>query len=159
MDGSIRREFAINEAFVFNRRRTETVHLKVEVNGKMHCEKLEGDGIMVATAIGSSAYSRSCGGSMVALDKDVMIVTPNNQSHRGNKLEPYIFDPCVVDIDVLGAEYRRAGITIDTKEITKPVRHVRITLDPDKKLDMLFDPGYNIHERIMRASHPAPAAG
>jgi NAD+ kinase len=157
VDGSIRTEWAVNEAFIFNRRRTETIHLKITVDGKTHCEKLEGDGVIVATAIGSSAYSRSAGGNIMSLARDALIVTPVLQYYRGNKLDPYIFDPCTVEVEVLCPEFRPAGITIDTKQINKSVRKVKLYLDPKKNLKMLFDPGYDRHERALRASSPAPA--
>lgn len=150
VDGSVLRLFAINEVFVFNRRRTQTAHLQVSVNGRVHAPKLEADGLLVCTAVGSSAYNRSAGGSVVALNRDVMIVTPNNQVQRGNLMPPYVFDPCVVDIQVLEPEYRPAGVTADSTEIDRPINFVRVCLDQDRKFQLLFDPGYNLHDRVLR---------
>ena len=153
-DGTTRQLFAANEIFVFNRKRTQTVHLQLSINGQTYCPLLEGDGVIVSTAVGSSAYNYSAGGGIVSLDKDVMIVTPNNQCHRGNKIPSFAFDSCVVDIEVINPDYRPAGITADGIQITKKIKHVRVTFDREKKFTLLFDPGYNLQQRVLRTQFP-----
>lgn len=53
---------ALNEVQVHNKRPTRAVRFNVYVDGKIAYENVVGDGIVIATSFGSSAYYRSVGG-------------------------------------------------------------------------------------------------
>ena len=65
---------AINE-IVIKGNKSRTVHLNIYVNNTL-IQNFSGDGILVATSSGSTAYNYSAGGSIVDPSLDVLQVTP-----------------------------------------------------------------------------------
>lgn len=71
-----RKTFALNEVVVT--RSTPALHvlsLEIEVNGQ-RVDRIAGDGIIVATATGSTAYSLSAGGPILLPGLDCFVITP-----------------------------------------------------------------------------------
>lgn len=67
---------AINEAAVTAGAPFRMIELKLSLNGVVGPD-LVGDGVIVATPIGSTAYNVSAGGPIVQPDVEAIIVTPN----------------------------------------------------------------------------------
>jgi NAD+ kinase len=66
---------AVNDVFVGRGHTARLVRLAVDVDGA-EMMNLGADGLLVATPTGSTAYSLSAGGPVVAPDVDVMLLTP-----------------------------------------------------------------------------------
>lgn len=75
---------AINEVVIKNVA-SRTVHLDLQVN-EIKMQKFSGDGILVATPIGSTAYNYSAGGSLVDPRLELFQITPlspmNTKAYR-----------------------------------------------------------------------------
>lgn len=69
------RSQALNDAVVHQGRVSRMLSLDVGVNGE-HLAAYKGDGVVVATPTGSTAYSLSAGGPVVAPDMSAIILTP-----------------------------------------------------------------------------------
>jgi NAD+ kinase len=65
---------ALNDLVVARRRGTQ-LKLDVSVDGELYA-RLAGDGVIVATPIGSSAYSMAAGGAILADAADAFVCTP-----------------------------------------------------------------------------------
>lgn len=65
---------AINDIVVARGRGTQLL-VDVSLDGELYV-RLAGDGVVVATALGSSAYSMAAGGSLLSAPVDVFICTP-----------------------------------------------------------------------------------
>jgi NAD+ kinase len=65
---------AINDIVVARRRGTQLL-LHVSVEGELYV-RLAGDGIILATPLGSSAYSMAAGGSLLTDEADAFVCTP-----------------------------------------------------------------------------------
>jgi NAD+ kinase len=66
---------ALNEAVVSRGERSRVIRLDVDIDGVMLTE-YNADGLIVATPTGSTAYSLSAGGPVLAPDSGVFVVTP-----------------------------------------------------------------------------------
>ncbi len=74
--------YAFNEAVVLGTG-SKIVVLRVEgPRGELVYDNLEGDGLIVATPMGSTAYSYSAGGPVLHLDLDAIVLTPVNPLDR-----------------------------------------------------------------------------
>ena len=64
---------------------SRVIHLNIYIDGE-HFEKVSGDGVIISTPIGSTAYNYSCGGSVISPSLDVLQLSPiapiNSKSYR-----------------------------------------------------------------------------
>lgn len=83
-DGNISRFFSLNE-IVIRDKNLKTAKLIIEIDNEL-LEKYIGDGILISTSIGSTAYNLSFGGSIVYDDLHTLQITPiaplNTKSYR-----------------------------------------------------------------------------
>lgn len=73
--------YAFNEAAVLGSG-SKILGLRVTASGETVYERLEGDGVIVSTPMGSTAYSYSAGGPVLHLDLDALVLTPVNPLDR-----------------------------------------------------------------------------
>jgi len=66
---------ALNDFVITRKNRTNIINLDLYINNTL-AENYKGDGIIIATPTGSTAYSLSAGGPIVSPNMDCMIVTP-----------------------------------------------------------------------------------
>jgi NAD+ kinase len=66
---------ALNDVVVGKRETGRTMDFETSINGRF-VNSHSGDGIVVATATGSTAYALSCGGPIVEPDLDVWVLAP-----------------------------------------------------------------------------------
>ena len=67
-------ECAFND-FYFERTTTQAAKFRITVNGKVRFDPLIGDGILVCTSAGSSAYNASAGGIILPIGTNSMVLT------------------------------------------------------------------------------------
>jgi len=160
IDGSTREDFAINEISVRQMIGGESTHLRFTLDNVERVPFLSGDGIIISTTVGSTAYSNSAGGSVACLGDDIILFTPNNPYKP--KFSPNIIRPRPMTIDVIEPEYRPAEVWADSTligEKEQKVRKVDIELDTSHPYELLFDPGYSLHEKVMRTQFPTSVLG
>ena len=82
--GAVVSRFALNDV-VFNRLETgRMLDFETRIDGR-YVNSLAGDGLVIATATGSTAYALSCGGPIVEPRLNVLVVAPicpHTLSHR-----------------------------------------------------------------------------
>jgi len=124
-DGDGEREaFAIND-FVLERVSGQTTRLDIFIEGVL-LNRYSGDGVIVATAAGSTAYTLAAGGPVVHPDLHTLIVTPVN-AHRPIQFHSLQF-PLVLPlssrlrIDVVEQENRPTRLVADGVSVGTPRR-------------------------------------
>jgi len=76
-DGKTAMHLAYGDAWI-ERAEGQAAWLQVRVNGEVQLQKVVGDGMLVATAAGSSAYARAMGAVPVPLDSQSLILAGSN---------------------------------------------------------------------------------
>ncbi|WP_312701278.1 NAD(+)/NADH kinase [Sedimentibacter sp.] len=66
--------YAVND-IVLKRKDMKTIHLDVHIASN-HLEKISGDGLIISSPLGSSAYNKSAGGSLVYPSLKTLQITP-----------------------------------------------------------------------------------
>ncbi len=88
IDGE-RAAWALND-FVAVRRAGQQLTVEVTVAGELYA-RMAGDGVVVATAFGSSAYSLAAGGPLLVLSAESVVVTP--LPTHGGSIPPLVVPP------------------------------------------------------------------
>lgn len=104
-------DLALNDVYV-ERTSGQTCHLRVTVDGVVAVARMVADGMVVATPLGSTAYSFSAGGPAAHPLARAMVMTaicPHTP-----RLAPVVLPPASrVRIEVLDPEHRPARVVVD----------------------------------------------
>jgi NAD+ kinase len=122
------RGVALNDAVVKSAGGHAAVHLRLSALGD-DLGHLVADGIIVASAAGSTAYSLSAGGPVLAPDVEAVVVTPVCPHSIGSR--PLVLAPgSEVGITVLGS-FERIALLLDGQERSdlSPRDEVHVRLD------------------------------
>jgi NAD+ kinase len=139
---------AINEVSVF-RQTYQAARLRILVDGKVRLAELVADGVMVATPAGSTAYNLSAQGPIIPIGAPLLALTPISPFRPRRWRGALLPNTAVVTIEVLEAEKRPVAAVADHDEV-RDVRKVEVRMDRSISMQMLFDPGHNLDERILR---------
>ena len=138
--------YAINEVSLLRETR-QTAKLEVRVNGKVRMAEMAGDGVLVATPAGSTAYNLSANGPILPLGCNMLALTPISPFRPRRWKGAILPDSAEVEFRVREPVKRPVSAVADQMEV-RDVREVRIAAARDKELTLLFDPGASLEERI-----------
>jgi len=140
--------YAINEVSLF-RQTYQAARLRILIDGKERLPELVADGVMVATPAGSTAYNLSAQGPIIPINAPLLALTPISPFRPRRWRGALLPDTAHVAIEVLEADKRPVAAVADHDEV-RAVRAVEIRMDHTIAIPMLFDPGHNLDERILR---------
>ena len=140
------RYHAINEVSLL-RETHETAKLEVRVNGKVRMTELAGDGVLVATPAGSTAYNMSVNGPILPLGSRMLALTPISPFRPRRWRGAILPDSAKVSFSVLEPDKRPVSVVADQKEV-RNIRDVHIEACREHQLTLLFDRGSSLEERI-----------
>ena len=146
--GRLHVHYAINEVSLF-RQTYQVARLAIFVDGKERMTDLMGDGILVATPAGSTAYNLSVQGPIIPIDAPLLALTPISPFRPRRWRGALLPDRARVTIRVLDPEQRPVAAVADHTEV-RMVHEVDIGIDYTISIQMLFDPGHSLDERILR---------
>ena len=145
--GKLHEHYAINEVSLF-RQTYQVARLSIFVDGKERLPELMADGVLVATPAGSTAYNLSAQGPIIPINADLMAVTPISPFRPRRWRGALLPDTARVTIRVIEPERRPVAAVADHAEV-RSVRDVDIRMDHSVSMQMLFDPGHSLDERIL----------
>lgn len=145
--GATATALAFNEVALLRQTR-QTAHLRVYVNGKVRLEELVCDGILVATPAGSTAYNLSAHGPILPLGSQVLALTPLAPFRPRRWRGAILRSDVEITIDILDPDKRPVSATADAHEV-RDVVEVRVREAREHGVTLLFDPDYNLEERIL----------
>ena len=143
------RALALNDVVVNKLETGRTLDFETSINGRF-VNSHGGDGIVIATATGSTAYALSCGGPIVEPNLDVWVLAPISPHTLSDR-------PIVV----------RAGSTVQLRLCDRPDSRAQVTCDgtplgdieqgddlfveaADAEITLLHPPGYDYY-RLLRS--------
>lgn len=144
--GETRSFYAINEVSLLRETR-QTAKLEVIVNGKTRIPELSCDGVLVATPAGSTAYNLSANGPILPLGANILALTPISPFRPRRWRGAILPDTAEIVFRALDSVKRPVSVVADQKEV-RDVREVRVRAWPDHQLELLFDRGRSLDERI-----------
>ena len=127
----------------------QSARLRVSVDGEVRLEELRGDGAMVATPAGSTAYNLSARGPILPLDAGLLALTPicpmTPRRWGGALLQPRRRRT------VRGARGRQApGRRHRRPAPAGPGQRGRVREATERPMTVLFDPDRSLAERLVR---------
>jgi NAD+ kinase len=139
---------AINEVSLF-RQSAQAAHLRILIDGQERLAELIADGVLVATPAGSTAYNLSVQGPIIPINAPLLALTAISPFRPRRWRGALLPDKAKVTIEVQDAEKRPVAAVADSDEV-RSVHSVDISMDHGTSLNMLYDPGHNLDERIVR---------
>ncbi len=148
VEGEMVEFHAFNEVSLF-RQTYQAARLRILIDGQLRLAELVADGVLVATPAGSTAYNLSAQGPIIPISASLMALTPISPFRPRRWHGALLPDRAKVQVEVLDPEKRPVAAVADHDEV-RSVCAVDIEMDHSIAMQMLFDPGHGLDERILR---------
>ncbi|MGE0063582.1 MAG: NAD kinase [Xanthobacteraceae bacterium] len=145
--GRVHEHRAINEVSLF-RQSAQAAHLRILVDGKERLAELIADGVLVATPAGSTAYNLSVQGPIIPVGAPLLALTPISPFRPRRWRGALLPDKAKVTIEALDPGKRPVAAVADHDEV-RSVHSVDIGMDLGVSINLMFDPGHSLDERIL----------
>ncbi|MEM0944085.1 MAG: NAD kinase [Pseudomonadota bacterium] len=144
---------AINEVSLL-RERGQAAKIGISVDGSVQLDELICDGVLVATPAGSTAYNLSAHGPILPIRSRQMALTPIS-AFRPRRWRGAILDwDKEIELTIREQEKRPVSATADHVEV-RDVSKVTIATAAEIDLQLLYDPGQGLEERLLREQFSA----
>ena len=148
LSGEVREGLGINEVSIFRETR-QAAAVRIDIDGVTRMPELICDGILIATAAGSTAYNLSAHGPIVPLGAKLVALTPISPFRPRRWRGALLPSRSCFSITVLDPAKRPVSATADYTEL-RDVASIEIWEDPNLSFTLLFDPEHNLEERILK---------
>lgn len=146
IDGKLEESLAFNEVSILRRTRQQA-NIRISVDGIVRVPLLAGDGIMVATPTGSTAYNLSARGPVIPLESNLLALTPVSPFRPRHWRGALLSHTSVINFENLDPRKRPLSASADFKEFFDVVL-VQVREDRSKLVKLLFDSGHSLEERV-----------
>ena len=145
--GELESFYAVNEVSLLRETR-QTAKIEISVNERVRIAELAGDGVLLATPVGSTAYNYSASGPILPLDSQMLALTPISPFRPRRWKGAILPDRSRVTFRVLEPGKRPVAAVADQKEL-RDVAEVRLHIDRSREITLLFDQGHALDDRIV----------
>ena len=139
---------AFNEVSMF-RQSYQAARLRILIDEKERLPELVADGVLLATPAGSTAYNLSAQGPIIPINASLLALTPISPFRPRRWHGALLPDRAHVRIEALQPDKRPVAAVADHDEV-RSVCTVDIRMDHGISMQLLFDPGHSLDERIVR---------
>ncbi len=147
VDGGNTEALAINEVSLLRQTR-QAAKIRISVDDKVRTPELICDGVLVATAAGSTAYNLSAHGPILPVGSDIMALTPISAFRPRRWRGALLPAQARVKFEILEHRKRPVSTVADYSEV-RDVVEVTVEEKRDTELKILFDPEHSLEERII----------
>jgi NAD+ kinase len=138
---------AINEISLL-RQTNQAAHIRIIINDSVKLEGMVCDGVLLATAAGSTAYNFSVRGPILPLGTDALALTPISPFRPRRWNGAILPNSAHVRFEIHDHYKRSVSATADAYEVRDVIR-VDAFEAKDIDLRLLFDPDHSLEERIL----------
>ncbi len=154
VDGNAHEAVAFNEVSLL-RQINQAAQIRILVNGLARLDRLVADGVLVATAAGSTAYNLSAHGPILPLGTEAVVLTPISPFRPRRWQGAILPADAEIAFEVLHPERRPVSATADYDEV-RNVARVEVKLNRSIAPRLLFDPEHSLEERIINEQFLIP---
>tara|TARA_E500000331_G_C17188386_1_gene683724 strand:+ start:40 stop:816 length:777 start_codon:yes stop_codon:yes gene_type:complete len=144
--GNKKKLLAINEISIF-RQSKQTASLNISVGRKIIIKKLIGDGVLVSTPAGSTAYNLSVHGPVLSLNSGKLAITPISPFRPRRWKGKIISNKSIVKIKNLDPQKRPIAAVADNVEL-RNIKNLTIKRNKKININLLFDNNRSLVKRI-----------
>jgi len=148
IEGRTHRALAINEVALL-RDTHFAAKIRIHVDGVVRMEEMICDGVLLSTPAGSTAYNNAVHGPILPLAAQLLALTPISAFRPRHWRGALLPQHAAVVFEVLDAGQRRVRAGADFSEVSDVAR-VTVTVNGTVAPTLLFDPEYNLEERIIK---------
>jgi NAD+ kinase len=139
---------AINEVSLL-RQTGIAAKLRILVDGIVRMQEMTCDGVLVATAAGSTAYNLSAHGPIIPIGAGLLALTPISVFRPRRWRGALLPADATVTFEVIDHHERLVSAVADYTEVRRVVR-VQVQQASGLSPTILFDPEHNLEERILK---------
>jgi NAD+ kinase len=139
---------AINEVSLF-RQSAQAAHLRILVDRQERMAELISDGVLIATPAGSTAYNLSVQGPIIPINASLLALTPISPFRPRRWRGALLPSTATITIEVKDPDKRPVAAVADHDEV-RSVVSVDVAMEHAISIHLLFDPGHNLDDRILR---------
>ncbi len=147
-NGKISQAIAFNEVSLFRESR-QAAKIRVTVDHVVRLKELICDGVLVATAAGSTAYNFSAGGPIIPFGANVIALTPLVPFRPRRWKGALLPHSATINFDILEPKKRPVSAVADFTEI-RDVVAIAVSEQRRFGVKLLFDLERNLEERTIK---------
>jgi len=137
---------AVNEVSLFRQSR-QTASLRIKVEKKIIIKKLIGDGVLISTPAGSTAYNLSVHGPILSLNSGKLAITPISAFRPRRWKGKIISNNSKIHLTNLDPKKRPIAVVADNIEI-RNIKSLTVKTKKNISLTLLHDPNRSLIKRI-----------
>ena len=139
---------AINEVSLFRQSR-QTASLEIKINKKILLKKLIGDGILISTPAGSTAYNLSVHGPILSLNSGKLAITPISPFRPRRWKGKVISNNITFNVKNLDFIKRPIAAAADNIEV-RDIKNLRVKVNKKIKIHLLYDRNKSLIKKIKK---------
>lgn len=148
MDGSLIDCFAFNEVSIV-RKSAQAAHIKITIDDFIVMPKFVGDGLIIATPAGSTAYNFAANGPIVPINANVLVMTPLAPFRPRRWSGAILEQSNQIQLDVLNSCKRPVHIGVDGNEVDN-IQYIKVVYNSSVKIPLMFAQHDNLHVRTLK---------
>jgi len=141
-----RKTIAINEVSLL-RQSKQTACLNIRIGKKDIVKKLIGDGVLVSTPAGSTAYNLSVNGPILNLNSEKLAITPISPFRPRRWKGKIVSNNLIVKIKNLDCKKRPVAAVADNIEL-RNIKFLKIKTNKNLKISLLFNKNRSLIKKI-----------
>ncbi len=151
-DGNARTSVALNDIVLQKRDTGRMLDFETAIAGR-YVNTHSGDGLIVATPTGSTAYSLSCGGPIIEPALDVVVIVPVCP-HTLSDRPIVIPADCEIEVKLIARSDTKAEVTVDGQSHGELSAGDRLLISrSDQRITLIHPPGYDYYEILRSKLH------